>query len=59
MRTFGVATSAGTVCNPMFFVVRVTTNKRPPYPFDLADLLLAVEVESPRGTRCRTAASSR
>ena len=32
---------------PDVFVVRLTDNKRPPYPFDLADLLLAVEVESP------------
>jgi Uma2 family endonuclease len=27
--------------------VRLTENKRPTYPFDLGDLLLAVEVESP------------
>ncbi|MGH7616671.1 MAG: Uma2 family endonuclease, partial [Gemmatimonadaceae bacterium] len=32
---------------PDVFVVRLTDEKRPPYPFDLADLLLAVEVESP------------
>jgi Uma2 family endonuclease len=32
---------------PDVFVVRLTDQKRPPYPFDLADLLLALEVESP------------
>jgi Uma2 family endonuclease len=32
---------------PDVFVVRLADNKRPPYPFDLTDLLLAVEVESP------------
>lgn len=32
---------------PDVFVVRLIEKKRPPYPFDLADLLLAVEVESP------------
>lgn len=32
---------------PDIFVVRLTDEKRPPYPFDLTDLLLAVEVESP------------
>jgi Uma2 family endonuclease len=32
---------------PDVFVVRLTNNTRPVYPFDLADLLLAVEVESP------------
>lgn len=32
---------------PDVFVVRVTDAKRPAYPFDLSDLLLAVEVESP------------
>jgi Uma2 family endonuclease len=32
---------------PDIFVVRVTEAKRPAYPFDLSDLLLAVEVESP------------
>jgi len=31
---------------PDIFVVRLVDGKRPPYPFDLADLLLAVEVES-------------
>jgi Uma2 family endonuclease len=31
---------------PDVFVVRLTDSKRPPYPFDLTDLLLAVEVES-------------
>ena len=32
---------------PDVFVVRLTEGQRPPYPFDLSDLLLAVEVESP------------
>lgn len=32
---------------PDVFVVRLTDRKRPPYPYDLADLLLAVEVVSP------------
>jgi len=32
---------------PDVFVVRLIDNKRPPYPFDLADLLLAAQVESP------------
>src|SRR5262245_2269013 len=32
---------------PDVFVVRLIDNKRPAYPFDLADLLLAAEVESP------------
>jgi Uma2 family endonuclease len=32
---------------PDIFVVRVSGSSRPAYPFDLADLLLAVEVESP------------
>ena len=32
---------------PDIFVVRLADNVRPPYPFDLSDLLLAVEVESP------------
>jgi Uma2 family endonuclease len=32
---------------PDIFVVRLTENGRPSYPFDLRDLLLAVEVESP------------
>ena len=32
---------------PDIFVVRVTDGKRPTYPFELRDLLLAVEVESP------------
>jgi Uma2 family endonuclease len=31
---------------PDIFVVRLVDGKRPPYPFDSADLLLAVEVES-------------
>ena len=29
------------------FVIRLKDQKRPPYPFDLTDLLFAVEVESP------------
>jgi Uma2 family endonuclease len=36
---------------PDIFVVRVTSRKRPSYPFDLADLLLAVEVESASSSR--------
>jgi len=32
---------------PDVFVVRLVDGKRPSYPFDLSDLLLAVEVESP------------
>jgi Uma2 family endonuclease len=32
---------------PDIFVVRVTEAKRPAYPFDLSNLLLVVEVESP------------
>lgn len=32
---------------PDVFVIRLKDQQRPPYPFDLADLLLAVEVESP------------
>lgn len=32
---------------PDIFVVRLNDGRRPPYPFDLTDLLLAVEVESP------------
>jgi len=32
---------------PDIFVVRLVDGSRPPYPFDLSDLLLAVEVESP------------
>jgi len=32
---------------PDVFAVRLVDGKRPPYPFDLADLLLAAEVESP------------
>ena len=32
---------------PDVFVVRLIDNKRPAYPFDLGDLLLAAEVESP------------
>jgi len=36
---------------PDIFVVRVVNGKRPTYPFDLTDLLLAVEVESPSNSR--------
>lgn len=36
---------------PDVFVVRVSGGKRPAYPFDLADLLLAVEIESPSNSR--------
>ena len=36
---------------PDVFVVRVTKGKRPPFPFDLADLLLATEVTSPDNPR--------
>jgi Uma2 family endonuclease len=36
---------------PDVFVVRLTTGKRPAYPYALADLLLAVEVTSPSGPR--------
>jgi Uma2 family endonuclease len=32
---------------PDIFVVRLTDEKLPPYPFDLADLLVAIKVESP------------
>jgi len=32
---------------PDVFVVRLADGQRPPYPFDLSDLLLAAEVESP------------
>jgi Uma2 family endonuclease len=32
---------------PDVFVVRLTDGKRPAYPYDLADLLLVIEVESP------------
>jgi Uma2 family endonuclease len=36
---------------PDVFVLRVRDSKRPVFPFDLADLLLAVEVESPSNPR--------
>ena len=36
---------------PDVFVVRVTESGRPPYPYDLHDLLLAVEVASPGSGR--------
>jgi Uma2 family endonuclease len=36
---------------PDIFVVRVTEGRRPTYPFDLTDLLLAIEVESPSNSR--------
>ena len=32
---------------PDVFVIRLTEGKRPPYPYELSDLLLAVEVPSP------------
>ena len=32
---------------PDVFAVRLTDGKRPQYPFDLCDLLLTIEVESP------------
>ena len=32
---------------PDVFVVRLVENRRPPYPYNLSDLLLAVEVPSP------------
>ena len=32
---------------PDLFVIKLVERRRPPYPFDLADLLLAVEVVSP------------
>jgi len=32
---------------PDVFAVRVTESGRPPYPYDLADLLLAIEIASP------------
>lgn len=32
---------------PDVFAVRLTESGRPPYPYDLSDLLLAIEVESP------------
>jgi Uma2 family endonuclease len=32
---------------PDVFVVRVTDGRRPQYPYDLSDLLLAVEIASP------------
>lgn len=36
---------------PDVFVVRLTSGKRPSYPYDLADLLLAIEVQSPHNPR--------
>ncbi|MGH7584593.1 MAG: Uma2 family endonuclease [Gemmatimonadales bacterium] len=36
---------------PDVFVVRLTAGRRPPYPFDLGDLLLAVEISSPGNPR--------
>jgi Uma2 family endonuclease len=36
---------------PDIFVVHVTNGKRPVYPFDLTDLLLSIEVESPSNPR--------
>jgi Uma2 family endonuclease len=32
---------------PDVFAVRLVDGKRPPYPYDLCDLLLAIEIESP------------
>ncbi len=36
---------------PDIFVVRITNGKRPAYPFDLSDMLLAIEVVSPGNPR--------
>lgn len=36
---------------PDVYVVRLTDGARPPYPYDLGDLLLAIEVASKRGRR--------
>lgn len=36
---------------PDVFVVRLTDGKRPPYPYNLTDLLLTLEVESPSNAR--------
>lgn len=36
---------------PDVFVVRLADGLRPPYPYDLSDLLLAVEVSSPSSRR--------
>lgn len=36
---------------PDVFVVRLTDGKRPAYPYDLGDLLLAIEVSSPGNPR--------
>lgn len=36
---------------PDVFVIRVTDGERPPYPYELHDLLLAVEVASPSSRR--------
>ena len=36
---------------PDVFVLRLTDGKRPPYPYDLGDLLLTVEVSSPSNPR--------
>ena len=36
---------------PDIFVVRVSSGKRPLFPFDLTDLLLAIEVEAPSNPR--------
>ena len=36
---------------PDVFVLRLTDGKRPPYPYNLSDLLLAVEVSSPGNPR--------
>jgi Uma2 family endonuclease len=36
---------------PDIFAVRLTDGSRPAYPFDLADLLIVIEVESPGNSR--------
>jgi Uma2 family endonuclease len=36
---------------PDVYVVKLVDGKRPPYPFDLADVLLAVEVLSPNNSK--------
>ncbi len=36
---------------PDVFVVRLADGRRPPYPYDLSDLVLAVEVSSPSSRR--------
>src|SRR5688572_1774111 len=36
---------------PDVFAVRLVDGKRPPYPYDLSDLVIAIEVESPSNPR--------